>query len=73
MFHLDILHFLYVEKVQKILSNAVVDSNNNSNNFINNETSNNNGNSNKNNTITIIKIIIKQRNPKPKDRNNKYY
>ena len=56
------------KNVETILSNTILNINDN-NNDINNNTSNSNSNNNK---IIIIIIIIKPRNTKPKDTNNKY-
>ena len=53
------------------LSKAFLNSNNNNDNDMDKNTSNNNSNFNKNDMIIIM--MIKQRNVKPKDTNNKYY
>ena len=59
------------KNVETILSNTILNINDN-NNDINNNTSNSNSNNNKIIIIIIIIIIIKPRNTKPKDTNNKY-
>ena len=53
------------KNVKTTLSNAIL----NSNSDINNNTSNNNNNKI---VIIMIKVLIKPRNTKPKDTNNKY-
>ena len=55
------------KNVKTTLSNAILNSNSNSD--INNNTSNNNNNKI---VIIMIKVLIKPRNTKPKDTNNKY-
>ena len=68
---------LQQKNVETNLSNAILTSN--SNNDINNNTSNNNSNSindnnnNDNNNNDNNNIMIKLRNMKSKDTNNKYY
>ena len=57
------------KNVETILSNTILNINDN-NNDINNNTSNSNSNNNK--IIIIIIIIIKPLNTKPKYTNNKY-